>query len=104
MIVLPSQHKELLACMLWGDSVYQLCSKGLITCYKTPADWTAAVLYQFRIFDPEKRERFTKKKNRVANNIAPKNNDVFLNKLKQTNQQTRLGAQGGRCIVWIYQL
>lgn len=70
MIVLPFQHRELLACMLWGVSVYQLCSKGLITCYETPADWTAAVLYQFHIFDPEKGEDFTKK-NTVAKITTP---------------------------------
>lgn len=73
MIVLPLQYKKLLACMLRWASVYQLCSKGLITCYKTPADWIAAVLYQFHIFGLEKGGSFTKKKNRLANNTTPKN-------------------------------
>lgn len=94
MTVLPFQQKELLACMLWGASVYQLCSKGLITCYKTPADWTAAVLYQFHIFGPENGKGFTKKKNRVANNTTPKNKDIFLNKFKKTPITSLRGPRG----------
>lgn len=69
--------------MLWGASVYQLCSKGLITRYKTPADWTAAVLYQFHIFDPEKGEDFTKKKNRIDNNTTQKKKLYILKELKK---------------------
>lgn len=67
--------------MFWWASVYQLCSKDLITCYKTPADWIAAVPYQFYIFGPEKGKSFAKKKNRVADNTTQKMNTYIFKKV-----------------------